>query len=615
MTTRFVDLDVISLTLDMIHELFEKQVISCPEATAIVFSHSKLTYSELDQYSNQFARFMQAVVANELPLVAICLRRSIELVIAVMGSLKLGTPFLVLDPDYPQERLAFMCGDADPGIVITDSAFSARLTGCEVPKICIDIVWSQILDQKDTSYTTSRDTEGLAYLIYTSGSTGNPKGVMINHTSLSYYRDALGQALGISRKDTYLHTASFSFSSWARQLLLPLSYGAKVVIAGNAEISEPLTLFGLVREEAITILDIVPSYWRSCIRVLARLSPDRRKALLDNNIRLVISASEPLDAELPRIWRLEFGHPAEVFNGYGHTETTGIVALNKVQVTSESRVNVPIGQPLPNNRFLLLDETRSSVSTGEVGELYISGVSLTKGYLNQTTLTEGTFVELGPERIRVYRSGDLMRLLPNGDLEFVGRRDLQIKVHGVRIEPEEIERVLREHPAVQDVTVAAHDVQDEKALIAYLVIEEAHNGLPKELRSFAKQRLPEVMVPSSFVFVDVIPRTPSGKLDRDALPTMSASDEHFVPANSLEATIASIWKRHLGLTCIDSQASFFELGGDSLKAIELVAELGDRYHTDVPLLALFFEDPTVAGMARAIQATIIDVSELNQFSG
>ena len=423
-----------------------------------------------------------------------------------------------LDPAYPEEHVAFVLDDANVAVVVTEEGLRPRAGTRKV--VCLDAE-ADITDAESVRNPVSGATpSNLAYVLYTSGSTGKPKGVMITHANLTHYVHAMRATLGISADDRYLHTASFAFSSSVRQLAVPLSCGASVVLARSETIRDPQALFEVVKQERVSIIDLVPSHWRMCQQVLAGLAPASRAALLTNQLRLILSASEPLPSDLTREWAV-FRHGARLINMFGQTETTGIVTVYPIPSgDSDSTRVVPIGRPIPNTQAYVLDSSRQLVPIGVWGELYIGGAGVGLGYLNDPELTAERFVPdpfSSSAGARLYRTGDVVRYLPNGDLEFSGRVDHQMKVRGYRIEPGQIEAVVAQHPAWRESAVAIEEDAGEKRLVAYVVRNPRVPASTRELRDFLKQKLPDYMIPSRIVELPALPRTPNGKVNWAAL--------------------------------------------------------------------------------------------------
>jgi acyl-coenzyme A synthetase/AMP-(fatty) acid ligase/acyl carrier protein len=433
---------------------------------------------------------------------------------------------------------------------------------------------------------------------------------MITQANVAHYVRALQARLGIAADDRYLHTASVAFSSSVRQLMLPLVHGATVVMATTDQLRDPLALCQIIKRHEVTVLDIMPSYWRNLTNALHRLSSEARRALLNNGLRLLLSASEPLASDVPGIWATEFQHPAHLLNMFGQTETTGIVAVYPIPSQGDTGPIVPVGRPIVDTQVYLLDPHLQPVPIGVPGELCISGRGLGRGYLHRPELTVQKFLPQpfsAEPGARLYRTGDFARYLPDGTIAFLGRLDHQVKIRGVRIEPGEIEAVLSQHPAIATAVVVGwgETTGSDQRLVAYVVPKtEAERLSVSALRDFLQQKLPEYMVPSAFVPLAALPLTPNGKIDRQALPAPDparpALEKAFVPPRTpVEAEIARIWAEVLGRDRIGVHDNFFELGGHSLLAAQVIYRLRETFLVDLPLPSLF-EAPTVAGAAAVI---------------
>lgn len=456
------------------HEFFQEVAHDTPRRTAIVCEGRQLTYAELNERANQLGRYLQKLGAGTEVLVAICMERSIDVAVSILATLKTGAAYLPLDPAYPRERLAFMVADAKPRIVITHEHLQHILPPHDARVVVLDTEWPTISQCSATNLPTSAAAENLAYVIYTSGSTGRPKGVMITHGNVGHYVQSVRGPVGLNSADSYLHTASISFSSSVRQLMLPLSLGARVVIATTDQIRDQLALFELIKQQAVTVIDVVPSYWRSCIQSLASLESTERESLLSNNLRLILSASEPLPSDVPRDWMFGFRHRARLMNMFGQTETAGIVATYPIPRVYEDHVRVmPIGRPIPHTQIHLLDSNLQPVPEGFPGEVHIGGKGIGRGYLNHAELTAAKFVPDPFSSVpgaRLYKTGDLGRVASDGSIQFLGRMDNQVKIRGHRVEPGEIEALLRQLPPVKDaLVIARREDANEPRLVAYVV--------------------------------------------------------------------------------------------------------------------------------------------------
>ncbi|HMJ24680.1 MAG TPA: amino acid adenylation domain-containing protein, partial [Pyrinomonadaceae bacterium] len=530
--------------------LFEAQAAKAAGKVAVTCAGQSLTYGELNARANQLARHLRALGAGRESLVGICIDRSLDMAVGILGILKSGAAYLPLDPDYPAERLAFMLKDARPSVILTRTDLAKHIPQAQA-RVLIDSDWPTIAENADANLSETPAPNDLAYVIYTSGSTGEPKGVMIEHGNLANYLLALNHELGISSDDNYLHTASMAFSSSRRQLFLPLSQGATVVLATSDERKDPLVLFQMIKDSGVTVMDAVPSFWRTCTQTLEALSEEARQRLLDNRLRLMLSASEPLLSDIPRTWTSRFGHPAHHVHMFGQTETAGIVCLYHIPSAIDEEVDgLPIGQPIPNTEIHILDPDGRPCAVDVAGELYIGGAGVGRGYLNRPELTAEKFVPhpFAEQGGRLYRTGDWARCRPDGQIAFAGRRDQQVKLRGFRVELGEVETALAKHPSIRESVVVA--VQDERAgtrLIAYFVPEGVDVTLSAgDLRSFLSARLPEHEIPSVFVRMAALPLSANGKVNRLALPEpddlrSGLSTEFVAPQNEIEERLATIW--------------------------------------------------------------------------
>lgn len=461
-----------------VHNLFEEQVECSPNAIAVALGDQRLSYGKLNARANQLGHRLQALGVGPDALVAICVERSLEMVVGILGILKAGGAYVPLDPAYPKDRLAFMLEDAKPSMLLTQEHLVSDLPTHAAQVVLFNSDLPAISRWSKKNLQAQTTTEHLAYVIYTSGSTGKPKGVMITHGNLSHYVQSVRVPMGIGVNDRYLHTASISFSSSVRQLMVPLFQGAAVVIATPDKIKDPVALFEMIGRNGVTIMDIVPSYWRSCIAVLSSLPLEMRQALLDNQVRLIMSASEPLLSDIPNDWSHKLLHRARLINMFGQTETTGIVTTYEIPAErSDQSGIVPIGSPIRDTQIHLLDPQLCPVQNGEHGEIYIESPGVGRGYLNQPELTKKRFVCDPPcaaSGARFYKTGDLGRRRSDGIIEFVGRVDDQVKIRGHRVELGEIEAALREHSSVRDAAmIATEDQTGDRRLIAYVVPEKA----------------------------------------------------------------------------------------------------------------------------------------------
>lgn len=604
-----------------IHLLFEDQVERSPDSLAVMFEDQKLTYRELNSRANQVAHYLKSLGIEPEMLVGICLERSVEMIVGLMGILKAGGAYVPLDPTYPKDRLAFILSDTQVPLVLTQSGLIKELFEQKLQTICIDTEIDLISKMSQENLINELASDNLAYVIYTSGSTGNPKGVMITHGNLYHYVQAMVMRLGIEPSDRYLHTASFAFSSSVRQLMLPLSQGATVLITNSEQRKNPLVMFEMIKNHKVTVIDIIPSYWRNCVNVLAEMNADKRHDLLNNQLRLIVSASEPLPSVLPRCWLQDFKHGASLINMFGQTETTGIVTTNQISFDHDEGIKtVAIGKPLPNTQAYILDEQLNPLPVGDSGILYVGGATLARGYLNRPDLTAEKFINnpfINQEGSRIYNTGDRARYLPDGNIEFIGRMDDQVKIRGFRVELGEVEAALAQHFAIQDtVVIAREDSSNDKRLIAYVVIVEEEQHRISDLRSFLKEHLPDYMIPSAFVSLLAIPRTPNGKIDRRALPTperfrTQLGTEYVPPSNHIEKVLATIWEDILGMEQVGVNDNFFDLGGHSILSVRLISEIEKTFKCNISLKSLF-QISTIAEIAKLIWAEPSEMADINE---
>jgi len=520
--------------------------------------------------------------------VGICVERSLEMVVGVLGILKAGGAYVPLDPAYPPERLAFILEDAQVRLLLTQARLVEPLPKHQGPIVCLDTDWEIIERQSEENPGCTFTPESLAYVIYTSGSTGKPKGVLVPHSGVSNLATALIQISDVQPNRRVLQFCSLSFDGSVTELVVPLLSGATMVMGTRDSMLPGPSLIQLLRDFAVTTVALLPS-------VLAVLPANELPAL-----RTVIAAGEACSGDLVAKW----SSGRRFFNGYGPTECT--VCTTMIECT-DSKEAPPIGRPLPNTQVYILDAQKQLVPIGVPGELYIGGVGVTRGYLNRPELTADRFI-LNPfsndSGSRLYKTGDLVRYLPDGNIEYLGRIDHQVKIRGFRIELGEIEAVLRQHRAVQDAVVIGqeYDLHD-KRLVAYVVPSQEQVLSTSELRHYLKQKLPDHMVPSAFVRLEALPLTPNDKVDRRALPmpdgTRSVEETFAPPLTPFEEVLAGIWREVLRLDSVGIHDNFFELGGHSLLAVRLLAQIEKTFGKNLPLATLF-QSPTIEQLAKIL---------------
>ncbi|HEX9936581.1 MAG TPA: amino acid adenylation domain-containing protein, partial [Longimicrobium sp.] len=577
-----------------IHERFEAQAERTPGAVAVVYEDRTLTYEELNARANRLAHHLRGLGAGPDVRVGICVERSPELVVAVLGVLKAGSAYLPLDPGYPRERLRDMVHDSAPLVVLTQAAVRDQVSALGVATVALDEDAEAWAHQPATNpERAALSPENLTYVIYTSGSTGRPKGVEMTHGGAQNLLHWYLGATGISERDSVLVVTSFSFHLTQRNLMAPLFVGGRVHLA--REPFEPRRIAAQIVASGITMMNVTPTGFQALVEA------DGGRAI--GGLRIVVFGGEPLyPRQLAKV-----PAPRPVFlNPYGATEATGITAHHfaRADLASYPGRSMPPGRPIANAAIYVLDGAGEPVPVGVTGELYLGGAGVTRGYRRLPGQTAERFV---PDPFgsspgaRLYRTGDLGRWLPDGTIEFMGRGDAQVKVRGFRIELGEIEARLAEHPAVHEVVVVARDGEvGDPRLVAYYVGDPAG---AEALRAHLAARLPEYMVPAAFVHMDALPVNPNGKLDRKALPEpeYGAAEETYVaPRTPVEEVLAGIWAEVLGVERLGVHDGFFELGGHSLLATRAVSRVRELFGVELPLRALF-EGPTVAELASAVE--------------
>jgi amino acid adenylation domain-containing protein len=584
-------------------QLFEQQVASAPNAIAVQINDRYITYSELNQKINQLAHYLQELGVTSEVLVGISIEQSFNTIVALLATLKAGGAYVPLDPNYPKERLNYILEDARISVLLQDRE-NSQLSESKAKVIYIDSDWQKIslCSQKNLEHQVKGNN--LAYVIYTSGSTGKPKGVMICHQALSNFTQSIIAEFAIAgNTDRVLQFASINFDAAVEEIYPCLCAGGTLVLRTDAMLVSPQEFMATCQQLKITILDLPTAYWHQLTAELVASN-----LALPESLRLVIIGGERASPEMVRAWqecvnKLGKSESLQLVNTYGPTETT--VSATFYRVPTHPTRKVPIGRPLPQVLTYILDKDLQPVPTGEIGELYIGGSNLSRGYLNKPELTIQKFISDAfsddPEA-RMYKTGDLARYLPDGNIEFMGRIDHQVKIRGFRIELGEIETTLARHPAVREVVTVAQEYEaGDKRLIAYIVLQSGRSLNNKELRSFLSDKLPDYMMPSSFVLLDKFPLTPNNKIDTLALPKPDKNnlnlDEEFIEANNdLERQLTFIWEKVFKIKPIGIKDDFFSLGGNSLLALSLVAEIAKSFNKNLSP-AIFFEAPTIENIA------------------
>jgi amino acid adenylation domain-containing protein/non-ribosomal peptide synthase protein (TIGR01720 family) len=576
-----------------IAELFEMQVQRTPEAIAVTCGGDRVSYRELSEQSTRLGSYLREKGAGAGSLVAICLERSVDMVVGLFGILKAGAAYVPVDPTYPAERVLFMLQDAGVKMILTEEKLLENLPQTGAPAVCQDRHQREIFGSSREPLPRV-DAESLAYVMYTSGSTGKPKGVMVRHRSVVNFLESMCRKPGITADDVMLAITTLSFDIAGLELYAPLIAGARVEIAPREVAVDPALLSRKMREVRATVMQATPATWRMLV-------DSGWKG--QRNLRILCGG----EALAPELASELLSRGESVWNLYGPTETTIWSAVH--QVTRVDSSSVPIGHPIANTQIYILDKDQNLVPEGVPGELYIAGVGLAQGYLNRAELTTERFV---PEPFSeqpgalMYRTGDLARYRSDGALEHLGRLDYQVKVRGHRIELGEIEAILEEHEGVaQAVAVARETSAGDTRLIAYFTVLPGHTLSSPELMSHLKSQLPAHMIPSVFVQLESFPLTPNGKIDRKALPApqqpVKAPEAQSVAATTgLEIQLQNIWERVLGVRPIGTRDNFFELGGHSLLAIRLFAQMEKVFGKNIPLATLF-QAPTIEEFAEVLR--------------
>jgi amino acid adenylation domain-containing protein len=593
-----------------VHELFEEQVQRAPEAIAVVLEGAQLTYQELNRRANQLAHHLQQQGVGPEVLVGLCLERSLEVIVGILGVIKAGGAYVPLDPDTPPERFAFVLRDSQMAVLLTQKSLQERLPECHPPVVCLDADW-QVISQHSQANPPRRGTsQHLAYVIYTSGSTGQPKGVLIEHRSLMAHCWSIMHEYELSAADRILQFHTFTFDPSVEQILSTLVVGARLVLRGE-EIWSPGELLDKIKQQQLTVLSLPSAYWQQALQEWVR-SPQQLPGL---PLRFVMVGGERLLPEVVQLWRRTPLGSVRLLNVYGPTETTIAATFYDVaydQDEGQTVESIPIGRPLANRTIYILDRTGNPVPIGVAGELYIGGVGVVRGYLNRSDLTAERFIPdpfSGVSEARLYRTGDIARYRGDGNIEFLGRVDDQVKIRGYRIEPGEIEAVLNGHPAVrQSVVVAREDIPRDKYLVAYLVLHAEESVKPDDLKSYMAKLVPTYMVPSAFVLLQTLPLMTSGKVDRRALPAPDFSSrtikEDFVaPKHMLHFQLIAIWEDLLNVHPIGIRDNFFNIGGHSLLAVLLLARIEQVFHQKLQFNTLF-ANPTIEGLAEVLQTKV-----------
>jgi amino acid adenylation domain-containing protein len=584
-----------------LHELFEAQAERTPDSIAVSFAGDELTYAELNAGANQVARRLRRLGVCAEVSVGICMERSIEMVTGMLGILKAGGAYVPLDPEYPAQRLSYMIEDAGLHVLLTQERLAQTLLAHGAMVLRLDTERESISEEDRDNLERVATAENPAYIIYTSGSTGTPKGVVVTHSAVA--RTVCNtNYIKLEADDRIAQASNSSFDAATFEIWGALLHGATLVVIPKEVLISPRHLAEQIRQLGISVMFLPTALFNQ----VAGEVPGAFSSL-----RYLLFGGEAVD---PRPVRevLKSNPPQRLLHMYGPTESTTYALWHRVESLSAEASTVAIGRPLSNTQIYLLDEYREPVPIGVAGELYIGGDGLARGYLNSAALTAERFIPnpfSHTEGARLYRTGDIARYLANGEVEFLGRSDEQVKVRGYRIELGEIEALLREFREVRDVVVLAReDTPGYKRLVAYVVAEGSSELSASHLRSYMKERVPDYMMPSSFVLLEELPLTPNGKVDRRALPLPEDAEPEqktdlISPRNPLEEKLALIYASVLGLKTVGVLNNFFDLGGHSLLATQITSRIRETFKVELPLRVLFV-NPTVAGLAAAVEEVL-----------
>ncbi|KTD35224.1 non-ribosomal peptide synthetase [Legionella moravica] len=592
--------------------LFEEHVANSPNHTALILNDEKMTYSELNAKANQLAHHLRQLSGNKKMMVALCMKPSFDLFISILGILKAGSTYIPLDPDNPVSRIRFILEDTNADVILTQSSELKLFDSIKSRKWCFDQQRSELNHYSTNNPTALNQPDDLAYIIYTSGSTGTPKGVMITHSNVLYFIHWFSKALAVHQNDVFDFSSSVSFDFAVATTLFPMMQGARIVICPTETKKDPYLYMNFLEQNQVTIIKSTPGHFRNLKEAV--LSEQKHLSL-----QYIVFGGDSLFAKDLEDWLHQF--PDHImFCEYGPTEATVATSWIKVDKNNIARFKdkIPIGWPALNTQLYILDESLNPVPPGEIAELYIGGQGVAKGYLNRKESTEQKFIRdpfSDNSSDRLYKTGDYCRFLPDGSLEFVERKDNQVKIRGFRIQTEEIESCMMNYPGMKEVAVIANTWDSgplvEKQLIAYCVPQQGIGLNLSELRAFVAAQLPEYMMPSFFEFLEALPLTSNGKIDRSKLPVPHSfeQDEKPFSGTDLELVLKRIWEQGLHIPNIHIDDDFFDLGGNSLVAARILTKIRSSLKKDIWLRDVY-SAPTITQLAKRIEkAPIIGESQ------
>jgi amino acid adenylation domain-containing protein len=589
-----------------IHELFTEQAGRTPEAVAVVMGDQRLTYADLDRRSNQLAHYLRTLGVGPEFVVGLCVDRSLEMIVGLLGILKAGGAYLPLDTNYPCDRVAYMLKNAGVRLVLTWAGATAEFTSQEVRLVRLDLDWEVIAKQPESVPVSGVSSENLVYVMYTSGSSGKPKGVGIVHYNIARLVKNTNY-VQINPADVFLQLAPVTFDAATFEIWGALLNGAKLSLYPAGRIVDLPKLKKLIQETGITILWLTSGLFNRIV--------DEDLLLLAPIKQLLVGGDVVSAPHVKRV--LERISTCRIINGYGPTEGTTFSVCFVVPDSKFIETTVPIGRPVSNALLYVLDGDLEPVPAGVTGELYIGGAGLARGYFNHPDLTAESFIPnpFGVSGTRLYRTGDVVHYAEDGNVEFVGRMDYQVKVRGYRIELEEVETALLSDPAIRQAVVAAlKDAQGDKRLVAYVVCADGSVPDLKTLRELLKERLPDYMIPSALVVLKALPLTLNGKVDRKALPVPERHPDHVTSQTPTEEAITEIWTEVLGTNSVGLQDDFFDLGGTSLGLISVVMRMSERFA--LPLdTSIVTQGATVSALAQAVREKQCSTGAAEQDAG
>jgi amino acid adenylation domain-containing protein len=572
-----------------VHEFFEAQAADTPNAVAVTCNKEALTYAQLNARANQVAHWLQDHGIQPEKLVGLCVERSLDAVVALLGILKAGGAYVPLDPAFPKKRLAQILEDSQPEVMITQTAVKELVSSFTNHTLIIDA--QELASASKENVSSEVQPHNLAYVIFTTGSTGRPKGVQIEHRAFTNFLLSMAREPGLTADDILIVVTTLSFDIAGLEIFLPLITGAQAIIANDETVCDGGALRRLLETSGATVMQATPITWRMILE--SGWQGSKRLKILCGGEAMPPDLAKELIPRCSSLW-----------NMYGPTETTVWSTIARV---SSAERRIPIGRPIANTSVYIVDRELRQVPLGSTGELLIGGEGLARGYLNHPELTAEQFVP-NPfghdESARLYKTGDLCRLRSDGNIEYLGRNDNQVKIRGYRIELGDIEAALESHPHVKQAAVkAVEGPGQQKSLIGYTVGADLET---QELQAYLAERLPKYMVPSSFVSLAELPVTPNRKVDRNALPLPGATSDsngnhHLSPRSGLEKMLAEFAARLLGLERVESKDNFFAIGGHSLFCTQLVARIQNNFGVDLPVRSIV-DSPTPAQLAEQIES-------------